>query len=230
LSYSHRPDAALITKTRWNADIVEKYTGIRAEVVGPSVDLDRFQPRKKKSDKIAVAAMLRPSTPRRAAARTLRCAQKIQREFGDRVQFHFFGCDKPELDQFQPDIDELMSKSEFYGVLNTNEVAALLSTVNIFCDLSDHQAMGLTALEAMASGCAVVVPINGGSVEFAKADLNALIIDSTNEDLCFDAVRRLISSPDLRHRLASQAVEDARNYAAEVAARNILAVVKRGKA
>lgn len=38
--------------------------------------------------------------------------------------------------------------------------------------------MGLTAMEAMASGCAVVLPKYGGTGDFAKNESNCLVIDT----------------------------------------------------
>lgn len=42
--------------------------------------------------------------------------------------------------------------------------------------------MGLAAMEAMASGCATICPANCGTSDFAKNEINSLMIDTTNLD------------------------------------------------
>ncbi len=225
LSYSHRADCILLSKSGWNADVLKTVTDRPVNVIGPSVDLDRFQARGKSHGPVGLAAMLRPTTPRRAAARTLRCLRQISERFGAKIELHLFGCDRSELNQISQGAGDFVSSTKFYGVVGSDAVASILSRCHIFVDLSDYQAMGLTALEAMASGCAVVVPARGGAVEFALDDVNALVVETSNEPACVEAIARLIESPDLRLRLATRAIQDAHKYPPELAARKILSLV-----
>jgi hypothetical protein len=78
--------------------------------------------------------------------------------------------------------------------------------------------MGLTALEAMACGAAVIVPRAGGSDSFARHEHNALVVDTASPQACLAALDRLIGEPILRDRLRWQAISDVCNYFPERAA------------
>ena len=60
----------------------------------------------------------------------------------------------------------VISNFATYGTLKRQEVADLLGRCDVFIDLSDYQAFGRTALEAMACGCTSVVPMHGGAEEY----------------------------------------------------------------
>jgi O-antigen biosynthesis protein len=85
--------------------------------------------------------------------------------------------------------------------------------------------MGLTALEAMASGAAVIVPQKGGSISFARPDTNALMADTTSEAACWAALVRFIEDDDLRRWLRRRAIYDACRFHPERAAHQLLRVL-----
>lgn len=105
------------------------------------------------------------------------------------------------------------------------QVAEILRKADIFVDFSSFQAMGLTAMEAMASGCAVIVPENGGSTSFAVNEKNALVVDTGNLDSCEKALQRLIEDHELREQLSLQAVVDICKYYPERCAGKFLEAV-----
>jgi glycosyltransferase involved in cell wall biosynthesis len=82
--------------------------------------------------------------------------------------------------------------------------------------------MGLTALEAMACGAAVIVPQTGGSSSFARDGENSLIADTCSIAGCLKPLGSLAVDKDLRERLRQQCIRDACAYSPEVAALNIL--------
>ena len=93
------------------------------------------------------------------------------------------------------------------GEINTQAVAEAFADTDIFVDCSIFQAMGLTAMEAMASGVAVVGPINGGLSEIVINGHNGLLVDTRKEDSIFSAVAQLISDNDLRKRIQANALD-----------------------
>ena len=98
------------------------------------------------------------------------------------------------------------------GILKRLEVAALLREADVFVDLSDYQAFGRTGLEAMACGCATVLPACGGVDEYAVAGVNALLVDTASFEETTAAVARLVGDRGLRERLAERALETAARY------------------
>jgi glycosyltransferase involved in cell wall biosynthesis len=82
--------------------------------------------------------------------------------------------------------------------------------------------MGLTAMEAMACGAAVILPQDGGASSFAVHEKNALIVNTQSKQDCLNALERLYRDNDLRIRLQRQAIADVCQYPPELAAFNIL--------
>jgi len=100
-----------------------------------------------------------------------------------------------------------------------------LNEVDIFCDFSTHQAMGLTSLEAMCCGCCVVVPQNGGSVEFINNGENGIVVDTASEHECFMSLCNLINNPQMIQEIKQKAIITANNYYVENSAFRILQVL-----
>src|SRR5690606_4278951 len=78
-SYELVPDALLFAKTRWIAEEVGRLHGVPVHDVEPSLDHDVYHPAPRIADGVLrLTAMVRPQTPRRAAARTMRVLKALQ--------------------------------------------------------------------------------------------------------------------------------------------------------
>jgi len=204
-SYSEAP-MKLMTKTDWNRRMVIEKTGKTPALVGPSFDWSRFAPpsTQRGSKQVVVCAMVRPSTPRRAPQMTVNILRRLLTERADAVQVRTFGCAS-----IDPILDPLRSHPSYrnYGELSSAEVEALMKRVDIFVDLSVYQAMGLSCLEAMASGATVIGPVNGGLPEIVIHEESGLLVDTRDEEQCMKACLRLVDDFDLRRRLGAAGVE-----------------------
>src|SRR5262249_29703374 len=87
------------------------------------------------------------------------------------------------------------------------------------------QAMGLTAMEAMACGAAVIVPMEGGATTFARHDHNSLVVDSTSKETCLSTLFRVVRDRDLRRRIQQNAVQDICQFYPEKAAYHALSLL-----
>jgi glycosyltransferase involved in cell wall biosynthesis len=217
-SYQHADDIQFLTKTNWNADQVQSAAAPRPAVVGASVDVDRFQPApvafEASPGPVRVCAMVRPSSPRRGPERTLQVLRRLKAQFGPAVDIVVFGTSTREPENAAIDFTGMTN----LGEIPRAEVAAVLRGSDVFLDYSDYQAMGLTALEAMCSGCAVVLPVEGGAGDFARDEVNSLMVDTTDADACWRAAERLIADGELRGRLQRQGIVDANALSPETAA------------
>lgn len=211
------------TKTNWNADAIENRGFPRPFVIGPSVDLSRFRPKGRGLNShrpIRVAAMLRfelDIVDRRAPDRTIRVINRLKGAYGAAVEFIVFGSEPGHAKK-----SALADGVIDLGVLCPREVAILMRNVDVFLDFSLWQAMGLSAMEAMASGCTVVMPRNGGAVDFCVDGHNGLIVDSEDDDACFEAASRLIKDPAWLAELRKNATHDICQFSQERSARRIL--------
>jgi O-antigen biosynthesis protein len=223
-SYSAIPGLRCFTKTEWNRQEVQAQVGIPCQVVGPSVEIDRCRPQPGKTleqgeHPVRVVAMVRPNSPRRSPLLTMQLLRRLSHRCGNRVEITVFGVqpNDPGLAGLPQDFHWRLA-----GVLDPGRVAALLAQADLFADFSTYQAMGLTALEAMASGAAVIVPQEGGASSFARHSENALIVDSSSEEACWEALVRLVDDDGLRGQLRRQAIYDACRFHPEAAAHRIL--------
>lgn len=211
-SYSLIPNARLVTKTQWNRRILQEKCGATASVIGIDYDDERYFPSRVSqagNSIVRVCAMLRPQTPRRAPELTARVLKLLKTKFGSQVSIHTFGCNDndPSYHALGLDIEH-----ENLGECSPEAVSQLLRRTDVFLDLSSFQAMGLTALEAMACGAAVVAPRNGGPSEFIEDGENGLLVDSSDEQACLNAACSLVTDFELRNRIRNQAVGVSRFY------------------
>lgn len=225
-SYTAYPRVIKMTKTRWNQQKLKEEAHIASTLLGPSVNVALFRPRRlfQNWEPIVITAMIRPATPRRSAALTMRVLYKIFKKYGAKVEIRIFGADPHGMEAdyhfFKKQPRDFVYRN--YGQLNAEQVACLMAQSDVFVDYSAFQAMGLSAMEAMASGCTVLLPTNGGTGDFARDGENCLMIDSTNENDCFDKLCTVLDDYHLRSNLAWQAVDDMRQFYPEKSALNLL--------
>lgn len=220
-SYTLLPNLVRITKTEWNRQTVLENCHVDSSVVGCSYDTRLFVPTHQKNEgaPVNVIAMVRPSTPRRAPELTLKVLKTLHERLGDKVRLKFFGV--PPDDSRLVRMDTAFPHTNL-GELSPEGVAAALDDADIFLDFSTYQAMGLTALEAMACGVAVVAPIKGGSRDIVHHEINGLLVDTSDEQACIDAALRLATDHALRQRLQESAVASAPTHTPERAAARVL--------
>ena len=217
-SYTLLPDMALMAKTDWICDTVAERHGRPVYRAAPSLDHALYYPGapRRAGEALGIAAMIRPKTPRRAPLRTLRVLKRLASRTSRPLRILIFGCEMQELRAYvqgtAPGEDVLGFNFENCGTLTRAEVAELLRSVDVFADLSDYQAFGRTGLEAMACGCAVVLPANGGVYEYAVDDDNARIVDTQSVEGAAAVLQDLIEDDDARQRLQRRAVATASRY------------------
>lgn len=101
---------------------------------------------------------------------------------------------------------------EFLGQVEHAEVAAWHRRSHVLVFPSEWpEPFGLSHLEAMASGCAVVSTLTGGSAELIEHGANALAFQAGNYEHLADQIKTLADDEDLRIKL----VQNARRHVAE---------------
>lgn len=226
-SYTLINDLVRFTKTEWTAQEVKSNTGADCTVVGASVNIDFFRPRpREESDwpdrALKISAMIRPAAPYREPGLTMELLRQASKSYRQNAEFALFGTtlDDPGFAALPRDFPWTLA-----GVLSQKQVARLMNEVDIFVDFSSHQAMGLTAMEAMACGVAVIVPQRGGAACFARHEENSLVVDTLSEEACWQALQRLIEDHTLRSRLQRNALVDVCDYFPERPAFHILSAL-----
>lgn len=190
-SFALLPQCTYFAKTRWLCDLVKSVHGHEVGLVVPSIDHGLYHPRGRGArTRPVVCAMIRPSTPRRAPRRTLAVLAAIAGGAFGPADVRAFGVDADDLSAAGLALPEGVT---LLGKLRQTEVAALLSASDFFLDLSDYQAFGRTAAEAMACGCIALAPSLGGAGDFITDGHNGFLADSCDPAAVERALRRMLS-------------------------------------
>ncbi len=220
-SYTMIKDCRLFAISPWVQDVIQEKHQVGVEKIQGMVDLQLFHPNyaRQPRDTVVITAMIRPSTPWRGAARTLELLHALKEKYQHGIDIRLFGCSDHALDQYR---ESWPFAHINYGALSRHEVASLLRDSDVFLDLSDFQAFGRTALEAMACGCAVIAPEKGGVHDYGRHDENLLLVNTEQMDACRTAADSLIDDPVLRQRLGETGINTALRYSIHEASLSFL--------
>ncbi len=214
-SYAKIPRAVLFAKTDWIANEVRSKHGVEVHKIVASIDADIYKLTEKNSaPKKIVCAMVRPETSRRSPELTAKVLEAIRIKYDAEVVA--FGCS--EDDKFW---ESQSFQGKIAGILTREEVADLLKSSRLFLDLSTYQAFGRTGLEAMACGCATILPKGGGTAEYARDGKNCLMITYDNQEEIMSSVERLLSDEVFHESVVKSALETAAGYSVDRAAESV---------
>lgn len=211
-SYTAAPGLLLFAKTHWLCNVVSAAHGTPVAKVEPSIDESVYFPAaaaRPADGPLRIAAMVRPRTPRRQPVGTVAVLERLLERHAGAVEVATFGCSPEELAK--------VTRSEAIherhrGLLRREDVAALLRGSDVFLDLSMYQAFGRTALEAMACGATSIVPRVGGVWEYAEPGVNALVVDTWNDEAVVRAIDGLAGDRARLRSLQDAALATARRY------------------
>lgn len=110
------------------------------------------------------------------------------------------------------------------GGMSKEKVAQLMAAADVFVLPSKLESFGLSLLEASAAGVPVVCSNAGGVPEVFQDGLNAILYPPGDDDAMAKAIMRLIQDRELAKRIATNAVDNAKRFSWEAAARWTLAV------
>jgi GT2 family glycosyltransferase/glycosyltransferase involved in cell wall biosynthesis len=225
-TYTAIPNMLLFAKTDWLCGLVQERHGIPVHKVQPGLDPDVYFPGDRlhvTDSPVHVAAMIRPTTPRRAAHLTMDVLEESARRYGEAVRLHIFGSNDAVVAHhgLTPDFPVVN-----HGKLRLEQVADLLRSVDVFLDLSEYQAFGRTGLEAMACGCVTVLPAFGGTGEYAVDRQNALVVDTADFEACVAAASEVIEDAELRSRLQRAGYATGERYSISQAALSEVSVLR----
>jgi len=112
----------------------------------------------------------------------------------------------------------------FPGWLDQADLPAIYSASDLYLYPSNQEAFPIPLTEAMACGTPIVTSRANGLEEIAGAA--ALLVDPRNPAGIADAVRRVLTDPDLRSRLSAAGLERSRIFSWESCARRTLEILE----
>ncbi len=201
---------------RWTAD-AHNIPPAKLVVAQDGVDLEAFQPRPAYLDDSAVLRVLCIGRidPNKGADIAADAVATLQSE-GHPISLTvaggvwFYGNDDPASDPYFRKLEPKMraARADYLGHVTRANVPALIRRHDVVMVLSRSQEpFGLVALEAMASGCAVIASNRGGLPEACGGA--AILVDPDDFVSVVAALRSLAANPALLKTLKRKAVERA---------------------
>ncbi len=86
----------------------------------------------------------------------------------------------------------------FFGQLGKNEVFKILTRSKIYLNLSDHEGLSFSLLEAMSSGLPSIVSNIEGNTNVISNGIDGIVVDVKDENQIINAIKTLTSSQDIR--------------------------------
>ena len=213
-SYTLIPTLHRFAKTRWLCDFIAHEHNVSVSKVEPSLDRRIFFAAENSTPNLPliICAMVRPHTAYRSPELTFKILRQIKLEQGDRVEIQMFGLlpDDPFLEKQPNDFPY-----QVLGILNREAVAEVLRRAFLFIDASTYQAFGRSGLEAMACGCATILPATGGSSEYAVDGINTLLATPGDFKDVLTKTRQYIDDPELHRHIVKRGLETACRYSVQ---------------
>jgi len=194
---SYQQEFRYMTISGWNRDRLREL-GLEADLIPPGIDLGLFRPLGVQRREDVMLAVGR-SNPLKNLPLTL-------------AAFRSLGEPRPELRLFGIEPDLAQDPGVSYESAPSDErVNELYNEATVFVQTSSHEGFCLPALEAMATGAAVVCTDAHGNRDYCRDGVNCLMPEATVESVA-GAIGRLLSDPALRGRLGTEGQRTAAEY------------------
>jgi glycosyltransferase involved in cell wall biosynthesis len=207
-----------IVKSEWLRALVAK-DGYGSKKIHLGLDLGIFYTHRsnrqmKNYNHLTIVAMARPRTARRGFI-TLNKALELIKISYPNTEIILFGDDLSNY--------EINYEFENVGIVTSaSDMASLHSRADIFIDSSDFQGFGRTALEAMACDCCCILTEVGGVTEYAKNNVNCLLVPPKDPKSIFEAFQSIHQSELLSERIRREAIVTANEFSHKREAINTL--------
>lgn len=179
----------------------------RIDVWQQAVDTEIFNPRYKTQEMRERLSNGRPEdviltyVGRLGAEKNLHALKEILLDLPENVCLSFVG-DGPSRPELEKHFKGL--KVVFMGMLSGEELSSAYASADIFMMPSESETLGFVALEAMASGLAVVSVAAGGLVDIiTKPGIIGHLYQPGDYKTAADLTRELVKDASKRHEMAS---------------------------
>lgn len=207
-----------------NSMLSEGFSPEKIKVIPPGIDIDMF----KKARALELEG--EPAILWVGYADLIKGADLMLKAFKNvckklpKARLHFVGGYEEDR-YFIPLSKELgvYEKMKIYGPVHPEKVPSFYKGADICVNSSRFETCGLVPLEAMAAGKPLIATNVGGVPEKVKNYVNGILVDLSSESIG-NAIVKVWNEPELRFRLAKNAIRQAENFSWEKTARRYLQV------
>jgi glycosyltransferase involved in cell wall biosynthesis len=193
----------------------------RITIIPNGVDTERFNPGGKSwqgPPKVLIASRFDPRKNLTEAFDALAPMRELPYELA------VIG-DGPQRKALEAKAKKLEHHVSFPGTVPRDELERNFSFCNVYLSTSSSEGFGLSVLQAMAAGCAVLVSDIRGHREMITNEVDGLMY-GTHEEL-LGHLRELLTNPDLAGRLGEAARKKSLEYSWRTIAEATLEVYRR---
>lgn len=184
-----------ITVSSWLGEVVREKLGVATDaVITAGIDDKVFYPRERRNKKTRVLSLGR-NVDWKGFGELREAVRNLMKKRNDFEWIVYSSHDTPEP---TPDAPFTLVKSP-YG----KKLAELYASADIVVNPSWHEGFAQPALEAMASGCAVITT-KIGAEDFIQPEKNCLLVEPKRPPQIENALERLLDDTVLRQRIAEQ--------------------------
>mmetsp|Transcript_37787 Transcript_37787/g.95457 ORF Transcript_37787/g.95457 Transcript_37787/m.95457 type:complete len:496 (+) Transcript_37787:109-1596(+) len=213
---TRRADLTLVTSTIMKDELSENKCKDNIHVWQRGVDTDVFHPKHKSAEMRARMTDGHPEDAllvyvgRLGAEKNLDVLRKVCEEVpGVRLAFVGDGPSREELEEHFRGVPNV----KFMGMIKGQELSEAYASADIFMMPSESETLGFVALEAMASGLAVVAVAAGGLLDvITRPGETALMYKSGDYEGMVAQTRRLVEDRELRAQVAAEGRSDVEKF------------------
>ena len=193
-----------ITVSKWLKEIVDQKSDKQTIYVRNPLYTNKYKvltPINKRDKNII--GMLYHDRPRKGCKYTLESVKRVKDTFPNIRLIMFGACPPPK---------NLPSWITYYENASQEQVIQIYNSISIFASGPVKEGFGLTSLEAMACGAALVSSDNLGAMEYAIDGKNALLSPIKDVESMKVNIEKLLEDDKKRIELAHEGVKTASNY------------------
>ena len=193
-----------ITVSKWLKEIVDQKSDRETIYVRNPLDINKYKvltPINKRNQN--TIGMLYHDRPRKGCKYTFEAIKRVRDKFPNVRLIMFGACPPPK---------NLPTWITYYENASQEQVIQIYNSISIFASGPVKEGFGLTSLEAMACGTALVSSDNLGAMEYAVDGKNALLSPIKDVESMEVNIERLLEDDKKRIELASEGVKTASNY------------------
>jgi len=199
--------SSVIAPTRTIATIIEEMTGVKPDVIGYGLDLEKFHPplhsdlvsasRNKLNlpSKVPLLLHVGRLDTDKSADKLIRAAAPVVHESDAHLLVVGDGCQKNRLIRMCREMG-IEKKVHFTGFISPANLPEIYQAANIFMTSSEIETQGIVLLEAAASGLPIVAVDATCISEIVQDQYNGLLVKPGDMDGFSDALTALINDPN----------------------------------
>lgn len=218
--HSYQSDSKKVVVSKWLKEIVDRFSIGESIYIPNGIDLDVFSLTScdsiEKRNRYTVS-MLYHVQERKNTKLALDVLYEVKKHIPE-LSVNIFGT--PE----RP--DDLPEWFRYTQNATAEQLRDIYNDSSIFLCTSNVEGYGLTGIEAMACGCALVTTNCQGVLEYAVDGKNALICQIKDKNGLVDAVLTLMTDVSLRTSLAHYGCKAAQNYSIKDAKERFISLIE----